>query len=182
MKIKVLIAFLLGAVLAGTGWMHAQQKTALVALTPQDDMEIRQLYAKYSWATDVDKDDDGSKYASVFTADGEFRVSGRSSGLTGSAALAASNRTRFVTLKKDGWESRHVISNLVLEPVEGGVKGSAYATVFDVASRGYTRSNNPAGAKPPVVNHTGTYDDLLVKTRQGWRFKRRVFTLDAGSR
>jgi hypothetical protein len=38
-----------------------------------------------------------------------------------------------------------------------------YALIFNVT------------AKPPFVDHSGVYEDTLVKTPDGWRFKKRMF-------
>ena len=67
------------------------------------------------------------------------------------------------TLQKNGWSSRHTYSGLLISPTPEGAKGSVYALVFNVT------------AKPPFVDHSGVYEDWLVKTAAGWKFKKRLF-------
>ena len=56
---------------------------------------------------------------------------------------------------------RHWNSNLVITPSPEGARGKVYLVLVDVA------------LKPPAVSLAARYDDVLVKTGGGWRFKKR---------
>ena len=150
----------LGALLsaAGIGWSAPRAAEGVVALTPQDYAEIENLYARYVRAADMGGAGDGSEWANCFTPDGEF---GNAKGREALKKIITNFHAN--SLRKDGWSSRHTYSSLLLTPTAEGVKGSVYALVFNVT------------ATPPFVDHSGVYDDLLVKTAEGWKFKKRVF-------
>ena len=59
----------------------------------------------------------------------------------------------------------HFATNIMIDASAAGATGSAY--FFNVTT--------PEGGKPGAITATGTYQDLLVKTAEGWRFKRRTF-------
>src|SRR6185503_4024661 len=92
-----------------------------------------------------------------FTPDGTFGKT------QGPAPLKKMIKDFHERLKRDGWASRHTYTTIQLTPVAGGVKWSVYALIFN------------GTARPPFVDHSGVYDDFLVKTQDGWRFKRRQF-------
>ncbi|MBM3779991.1 MAG: nuclear transport factor 2 family protein [Acidimicrobiia bacterium] len=146
--------------LAATGSLapvYAQEGAP--ALSPEDYMEIQQLYARYVRAADMGGGGDGSAWAECFTPDGEF---GNSKGHEALKKIITNFHRN--TLRRDGWSSRHTYSSLLVTPTgEGTAKGSVYALVFNVTAR------------PPFVDHSGVYEDWLVKTPDGWRFKKRIF-------
>ena len=61
----------------------------------------------------------------------------------------------------------HWVTNVVIEPAPGGAIGKTYVGIFDIGNGGN-------GAKSRV-DHGGLYNDVYVKTAQGWRFKSRSF-------
>ena len=61
----------------------------------------------------------------------------------------------------------HWVTNVVIEPAPGGAIGKTYVGIFDIGNGGN-------GAKSRV-DHGGLYNDVYVKTPQGWRFKSRSF-------
>jgi hypothetical protein len=63
---------------------------------------------------------------------------------------------------------RHFSTNLILVPTGEGVRGSIYMLGVERAEEG----------GPLALNIMGKYEDLLVKTDQGWRFRKRVFRSD----
>jgi hypothetical protein len=144
----------------GIGWGYAQQKRP-AAFTTQDYIDIQQLYSTYVRATDMGGAGDGSEYAALFTPDGEFEQSGRLN--KGPEALKKMIKGFHAGIQKNGWSSRHTYSGLLITPTAEGAKGSVYALIFNVT------------AKPPFVDHSGVYDDTLVKTADGWKFKKRIF-------
>ena len=68
--------------------------------------------------------------------------------------------------KVNGTTSRHVYTNLRITPSPEGAHGFVYFNQLDVST------------KPPTTTVSGIYEDTLVKTAQGWRFKKRVHTHD----
>ena len=152
-------------------WQVPAAQVSHQTLTPQDYMEIRQLYANYVRATDMGGGGDGSDYVANFTEDAEFEQPGRvdASGefirtqVKGHDGLKKMITGFHSTLKKNGWSSRHTYSGLHIIPTAEGAKGSVYALIFNVT------------ATPPFVDHSGVYEDTLVKTTSGWKFKRRMF-------
>ena len=62
--------------------------------------------------------------------------------------------------------SRHFNANLVITPTPDGAKGSVYLLLFNARNI------------PATIVETAIYDDTLVKTPQGWRFKKRLVWRD----
>ena len=131
---------------------QAQHGTAAGTLTAADYMEIQQLYARYNTAIDAG---DEETWASTFTADGVFN-----NNVTGREALV--KFVRDWRERGNPTHLRHWNTNLLIQKTPDGAKGSVYLSLLDV------------GVKPPAISTTGMYEDLLVKTPQGWRFKRRM--------
>jgi len=146
----------LAVALGGITWARAQQRMPPGSLTTQDYIDIQQLYARYNQTLDR-RDAEG--WAGVFTADGTFND------LTGHDALVGFVKQR----QGDGARRRHWNSNLLITGTPEGASGSVYLLLFDTS------------VKPPVVATSGRYQDTLVKTSQGWRFKKRVTEIDAAA-
>lgn len=155
---KTVIALSITIAIAGMGWVYAQQQSHHPTLTTDDYIEIEQLYANYVRATDMGGAGDGSDYAATFTSDGQFGDAVR-----GPDALKGMIKNFHEGLQRNGWSSRHTYSSLQITPTPEGAKGSVYALIFNVT------------AEPPFVDHSGVYEDWLVKTPDGWRFKKRIF-------
>ncbi len=120
-------------------------------LSTEDQLDIQQTYARYYHAIDSGN---AEAWADTFTADGEFN------GTKGHDALVAS-------IKRSGpQKTRHVVTNLVLTPTAEGANGSLYVFIF-----------NPDQV-PVTINSYSRYDDTLVKTPQGWRFKTKMRSTD----
>ena len=163
------LAVVLGLAIAGPlslrfGEAHAQQTAAkssnrLPTLTPIDYVEIRQLVARYAYAVDTGAEN-GNVYVSLFAPDGVFldRNGRPTSGREALAALARRN-TR-------GRQSAfHFIMNHVIEPSAGGATGKEYLVQLRMGE----------GERPNEIFGGGHYEDVYVKTRDGWRFKQRQF-------
>jgi hypothetical protein len=154
-RIVVVVAALL--VTWPLGVIRGQSRAAKAALTTQDYVEIQQLYARYAMTIDAG---DAEGWADTFTADGVFNNASR-----GRTALV-----QFVhdwRDKRNGADRRHWNSNLVIRPSDDGATGSVYLLLLDISAR------------PPVMAMSAMYEDALVKTPQGWRFKSRVLHGDA---
>lgn len=142
------------AIAAGAAW--AQQRSGAVKpLSAQDVLDIQQLGSKYAYGLDTGADN-GYYYANVFTADGSF---GNTAGREKLAALAREGGGR---LKLRGYQ--HIITNFIVEPTAEGAVGSQYVQVLTVGGQG----------KTPMVDHGGRYEDVYVRTAEGWRIKKRI--------
>jgi hypothetical protein len=140
---------------SGVSWGYAQQRKIGGTLSPADYIEIQQLYAQYARSIDAA---DGEAFAGTFTADGEF------GGAVGRAALIEFGNHRFD--RWNGAQSRHWNTNLIVTATPEGAKGSCYLMTFN------------ATANPPTERGSGVYDDTLIRTAQGWRFKKRLLQSD----
>jgi hypothetical protein len=133
----------------------ASAQAAKPKLTADDYMEIQQLYARYPHALDGG---DAEGYAALFTADGSFGAN------VGRDALIA-----FVKGRDPAGSVRHFHVNIAFWATPAGASGTTYNLFVD------------AGRSPPVVVAESRYEDTLVKTPDGWRFKTRVNRTEAGS-
>jgi hypothetical protein len=145
---------LLGIVLVSGATLAYAQKAG-AALTAQDFVEIQQLYAKYNWTLDAG---DAEGYASTFTADGVFNNN------VGHDAIVKFAETFHAGL---GAHVRHWNTNLMILPTAEGAHGQVYLVLVDFAN------------KPATIATSASYSDDLVKTAQGWRFKKRATKGDA---
>jgi SnoaL-like domain len=147
-----------GLTLAAVG---AQQlrSSKVQALSVQDYFEIQQLVNRYSYALDTGADN-GYAYADLFAPDGTFgRLSGRDQ-------LAASARPGGGHYARGPKFVFHYTSNHVIEPSPEGATGKVYVVEIDAGER---------GKRTAIIEDGGHYEDVYVKTPQGWRFKSRTF-------
>ena len=119
-------------------------------LTTDDLVEIQQLYARYNWALDSG---DSQGYAATFTPDGVFNNN------VGHDAIVKFADTFHAGL---GSHVKHWNTNLMITPSAAGATGQVYLVLVDYAT------------KPPSIFTSAAYSDELVKTAQGWRFKKRA--------
>ena len=63
---------------------------------------------------------------------------------------------------------RHLFTNLQIFPADEGARATCYVVIVE-------RKGKDA---PATLGAFGTFEDRLVKTPAGWRFKSRVFTAD----
>src|SRR4029450_8251558 len=151
-KWKYVIIIALLAIPAG-GALRAQTSKP-ATLTTADYIEIQQLVARYSFAVDM-HGGDGSAYAALFAPDGSFGTEAK-----GTAQLAE----LAVKTNKDRSGpafTRHFVTNVVIKPESGGATGRSYLVALDISE----------GGKPTTILAGGHYDDVDVKTPQGWRIK-----------
>lgn len=124
-------------------------------LSAQDTIDIQQLYARYNIAIDSG---DAQGWAATFTPDGVFNA------ISGHAALA-----EFVNTwreKLNGASRRHWNNNLRLTGNSKEASGFVFLMLIDVST------------KPISIVGTATYTDSLVKTKDGWRFRKRTTMSD----
>jgi hypothetical protein len=137
---------------AGATWASAQHARRAGSLTFEDYLQIQQLYSRYYHAIDAS---DAEGWAGTFTADGVFNNVKGHDALVASIERAGPNRPL-----------RHLHSNLTLTPTVEGVSGSVYVVQIDKTAR------------PLTVASYSRYDDTLVRTPDGWRFKTRQRSTD----
>jgi actinorhodin biosynthesis protein ActVIA len=126
---------------------------AQTRLSADDQAEIHDLYAHYNLVLDAG---DAEAWAATFVPDGRFGNSvGHDALVTFATNFHASNPG-----------SRHWNTNILVTPTADGAHGTCYLTLWNVSVR------------PPTITVTGIYQDELVKTPNGWRFKSRVVTTD----
>lgn len=142
-------------------------------LTTQDYVDIQQLAANYSFFIDHCSNA-GEDYANLYLPDGEFAVSDQWGGggkrtfvTTGHDALvrvAGGRDGKCVEQTKDspGYGISHVIVNHVITPTPTGAMGKSYLLALGV------------GGDPTSVERQGGYEDVYVKTKDGWKFKTRT--------
>ena len=156
-KALIIVALTVGVGMLGSA--QAQKKGATTKLTSQDYLDIQQLVNHYAYAIDL-PGDNGYELADLFTADGEF-VNGQESA-KGREALATFARRS----KKPEFGVGQFLMNHLVEPSAEGATGKQYAVVVNVGG---------AAGGGEFSNIGGHYEDVYVKTPQGWRFKRREF-------
>ncbi len=122
-------------------------------LSPEDDLAIRALYARYSHAIACA---DFEGWSRCFTPEGTF--TNRLRTVRGRGALAE---------YASGWaadrRSRYWFDNILLEPASEGARGSCYLLLLTVGATG----------EAPVVSLTGVYEDSLVLLDGEWLFSSR---------
>ena len=162
-------ALLVAVVTAAWGGMQVQAQTA-DPLTPQDSIAIQQLVSKYAYAID-ECTNRGYDYADLYTPDGAFYTSRAGKVLNrfeGRERLAEAARGGMPDCKGVPWAGIvHMLVNHVIEPAPGGATGKVYLIAVGL------------DGEPGKVEAQGRYDDVYVRTPQGWRFKTRTHVLAA---
>jgi hypothetical protein len=143
-------AFAVFAIIVAAGATLVYAQKAAGALTAQDLVDIQQLYAKYNWTLDAG---DAEGYASTFTPDGVFNNN------VGHDAIVKFAETFHGGM---GARVRHWNTNLMILPTPEGAHGQVYLVLVDFST------------KPATIATSASYSDDLVKTAQGWRFKKRA--------
>jgi uncharacterized protein (TIGR02246 family) len=122
-----------------------------------DHLAIRELTARYNRAFD---DVDSEAWADTFTADGVMDYGG-------SAPIAGRNALVKMS-QATGYGFVHITTDPIIE-VDGD-RATQRCTVI-IANRSKARDR-------VAIAMTGRYEDELVRTPDGWRFKRRTAVLD----
>lgn len=173
MRTSTFWAIVLGfgvAALAATP--HAQRvsappspdRTNVKALTAQDYIDIRALASRYAYGLDTGADN-GDLYANVFTADAEFHGPPAVPGGPPFNAKGRDELRKFAIPGRGSAYVRHFMTNHLIEASPEGARGKVYLLVIDIAQNG----------KPTSVNMGGHYEDIYVRTPEGWRIKSRNF-------
>lgn len=130
-------------------------------LTASDYLEIQQLVSRYPYGLDTGADK-GNLYAGIFAADGVF--SGGPASIQGHEKLAD-----FAFGHRPGQGplyTRNYSTNVIIRPTPEGAVGKAYAVILDIGE---------GAGKPSSILGGGHYDDVYVRTAEGWRIKSRTF-------
>lgn len=163
---RVLIVLMATVIAAfAAGWVSAQG-TRGAALTGQDYAEIEHLMAQYYQALDFE---DRAMFESIWTEDAVYRMDGRDLSVTGRDAIVERTVGRW-NARPPEHERRHLQNNLVVKPTADGATSRVYWVSFEVSY------------SPPKPALSGHYDDVLVRTADGWRFKERVLVIDESLR
>lgn len=132
-------------------------------MTFEDRFEIHELVARYNFAAD---DGDAEAWADTFTADGV--LDGLVGEIKGRDALVTFlNDLHENPVHEHLWGDQHWVNNLLVTEAEGGARLRAMHILVKPTSQ--TESIN--GGEVLAVSN---YDDLVVRTSDGWRFQRRT--------
>jgi ketosteroid isomerase-like protein len=146
-------------------------------LTALDYIQIQQLVAKYARAIDTCSNN-GYDYADLYTPDGVFLpvVNGKPvPGIQGREKLAEVSGGGSKGCKNVPWIEQgvqHIYVNHIITPTPEGATGTVDMMMIGL------------DGDPNKIESDGYYEDVYVKTAQGWRFKQRTHhaLLDAGRR
>ena len=129
-------------------------------LTGKDYAEIERLFGLYNQGSDFR---DAEMFVSAFSEDGE--IIRRNGSVKGQTALLAERAERYQGQTGDN-KRRHLNSSFLITPTSDGAKGRAYWVLNDVS-----------GSEIKAVA-SGYYDDIYVKTSDGWKIRSRRLTAD----
>ena len=139
-------------------------------LTALDYIEIQQLVNRYAFAIDTCSNN-GYDYAELYTPDGIFYwgVGTRKSvGREQLAEAAGGGKNGCQKLQRATANmplATHTTVNLIIEPSAEGATGKSYLVY---------PGDSGTHSDPTHSGHVGGYQDVYVKTSQGWRFKTRL--------
>ncbi len=151
------------ALLVVVAGMLSEPGSAQGTLTTDDRVEIRNLYNRYNHYIDNVKDN-GHAFAGIFTEDGVFETNIAVGTRTGTEELAALAREVGSSTQVS---PNHLVWNIVIDPSPEGAVGSAY---YGVTVRPHEEG------QAATATAWGVYNDRLVKTADGWKFKYRKYT------
>ena len=160
----VFLIVLLGLGVA-IGYFTAQDgvRAASGGLDAQDYADIQQLYWRYNHGSDFR---DAELFLSVFSEDAVFEIGDQK--YAGSEELRAQRVERHAGQVGDTG-TRHWNTSYLITPSSEGAEGRLYWQLNSVAD----------GQPRPVAS--GSYDDVYIKTSDGWRIKHRTINFDAGA-
>lgn len=129
--------------------------------TVEDRLDILALNAKYNWAS---YDRDPEAYADCYTPDGVYESANTGSRNEGREQLAAG----MAAARDSAWSMGHISADALIE-IDGD---TARQRVFVLLYR----RESPTGENQFFA--TGWYDDHLVRTPDGWRYRHRRSFID----
>jgi hypothetical protein len=167
---RIAVALITGA---ASGVVAVQSNGAGSTLTAMDYIQIKQLANRLLFAFDT-AGNGGCEFADLFTADGEFQPGD----IKGRDQLAALARLGD---QKGPFNTRLYGMSHVIEPSPEGARGRQYVAEIlhdnqippvPPSQSQWSLVGQKRGMVLPVGGH---YEDIYVKTADGWRFKRREF-------
>jgi hypothetical protein len=160
---KSMMSIAIVAMLTMTAVRGQPSEPEASGLTPMDYIQIEQLVVSYAYALDSGSNN-GYDYADLFAADGVFV--GMNQGTQGRSYRG---RDALAALARGGPRGpayvSHFITNMKIEPTPQGAKGRQYAAIVGIGEN----------RQPSEITHGGFYEDVYVKTPDGWRFQSRAF-------
>jgi hypothetical protein len=165
-----LVAVAIVGFLAGHGdlWSRAEAKSN--GFTALDYQEITQLINRYAYGIDTCANN-GYDYANLFTTDGVFIDKNSDAGFAAGGRVLAKGRDALATLVGGGergcktklvWTDwSHLMLNHEITPTAEGATGRVYLVQLGM--------NGPGS----VARHGG-YEDVYVRTAEGWKIKSRT--------
>lgn len=172
----------IAAVLACTQAWHATAHEMFdkappdaMELTAQDYAEIQQLAVRYAWVLDHCTNG-GYDYADLYVEDGQFSAA-EEWGTTSNAqrTFIAKGRDELARAAGGGEDGRcvdpaeyigsgltHIVTNHLITPTRDGAVGRHRLIAVGVC--GY----------PHLMELQGGYEDVYVKTDEGWKFQSRI--------
>ena len=162
------------AVGAGTAALMIAMPRVDAAAAPKlsaaDYQELLQLTNRYAYGIDT-CGNNGYDYADVFTPDGEFIDKNSDAGFKAGGRVLAKGREALATLIGGGsrgcktklvWTDwSHIMTHLVVTPTAEGATGRLYLLQMDIKG-------------PGTIERHGGYEDVYVRTKDGWRIKSRT--------
>ena len=171
----VAIALALGFV-AGRVELQGAAAADAGKLTALDYDEITQLINRYAYGIDT-CGGNGYDYANVFTTDGVFIDKNSDAGFAAGGRVLAKGRDALAELVGGGskgcktklpWTGwSHLMLNHEITATPEGAKGRIY--LVQLGMRG-----------PGSVDRHGGYEDVYVRTPEGWRIKSRTHVREQG--
>jgi hypothetical protein len=159
---------------AGRGGRGPAAEAQGGALSALDYQEITQLINRYAYGIDTCANN-GYDYANVFTTDGVFIDRNSDAGFAAGGRVLARGRDALATLVGGGsrgcetklvWTDwSHLMLNHEITATPEGAKGRVYLVQLGMQGPG------------SVARHGG-YEDLYVRTSEGWRIQSRTHVRD----
>ena len=178
MKTPIVVALVTGVAVTGMAIAQSGRPASKGSeLTAMDYVQIKQLAARFAFAWDTGADN-GCEWADLFTPDGEFQpdqVKGRDQ-------LAALARVG----EHGPFQTGLYTVNHFIEPSPEGARGKQYVVEIRHDNNippvppGESQWNLVGQKRGSVTSVGGHYEDVYVKTADGWRFKRREFIPSQG--
>lgn len=172
-RIFIMLAFVAVAAVAffaGHGTLAPSAAAQAGKLTALDYQEITQLIHRYAYGIDTCANN-GYDYANVFTTDGVFIDNNSDAGYAAGGRVLAKGRDALATLVGGGergcktklvWTDwSHLMLNQEITPTAEGAKGRVYLVQLGMNG-------------PGTVARHGGYEDIYVRTPEGWRIKQRM--------
>jgi hypothetical protein len=166
--LAVATAVAIGFIAGRGGPNDAQAQSG--ALNAQDYQDITQLINRYAYGIDTCANN-GYDYANVFTEDGVFIDRNSDAGFAAGGRVLAQGRDALATLVGGGsrgcetklvWTDwSHLMLNHEITPTATGAKGRIYLVQLGMTG-------------PGSVTRHGGYEDVYVRTADGWRIQSRT--------